>query len=575
MRIEGGWPGQTWVDPPEESDLRINIAEVSPAELGPGSQAAPLTNAPPASPWQDLPPAAVQAPPPEPPNAPLPELESEPESPAVPPDPRASDPGDRTPDYALMQRHEAWAQRMEAYWAELSQLSSFRASVGQGEQDLAAQIRLAELRPPEPEDEPAPPEPSESEPAEPEPLQELPEAQRLEPAPWVGAAFDDEGNLMPGVVDPEATPEQQQSQLVQHLQEQGLSLEEAAVLTYETLGAGMPAPLHPPAQEVAAWTAEQLQARVDEVEEFLQQELLAQQAREDSLLSADDLLQPAGGPGRAAGRTPAIQPVLNGNFDAALNAAGDVAGLLQPFADLQQALGQLQTAQAESRIESLRVAMRAAGMSNVPNDYERAWLEGGAMVKDYGATARRLQSAYQDFLTDRRYTETWGSNWRDLRIGRSQMTVAEFETTVLRLQQRATNEAYERGKLAIATGEMPLRGSYVLTLGNFIDGQVRNDLRDFGKEQGLPDSAGSNLYAVNRMIRGEGLAGIPDLLIGRNLMSDVSLASKNGNYDQLRRWNTILPNDTIIMRPIGMPGGGAYVVPRTTISPVIQPGRGG
>ena len=231
---------------------------------------------------------------------------------------------------------------------------------------------------------------------------------------------------------------------------------------------------------------------------------------------------------------------------------------------------------AEGRIESMRAAMRAAGMANVPEGFERAWVAGGAMVRDYGATVDKLQAAYQGFLTDRRYTETWGANWRDARVGRSQMTVREFESTTLRLQQHTANEAYERGKVALATAELPLEaGGYMQTLGNYMDRQVRTQLRAFGASQGLPDSSVSNLFAVNRLIRGAGLAGIPDLRTGANQISDVTLSRKDGTYDQLRRWNAIVPNDTIIIRPEGMPGGGSYVVPRATIRPLIPPGKGG
>jgi hypothetical protein len=46
----------------------------------------------------------------------------------------------------------------------------------------------------------------------------------------VPPAFDDEGNLMPGVVDPHAPPAQQRAQLAEHLQAQGFSEEAAAQL---------------------------------------------------------------------------------------------------------------------------------------------------------------------------------------------------------------------------------------------------------------------------------------------------------------------------------------------------------
>jgi hypothetical protein len=132
------------------------------------------------------------------------------------------------------------------------------------------------------------------------------------------------------------------------------------------------------------------------------------------------------------------------------------------------------------------------------------------------------------------------------------------------VQQRATNEAFTRGVQAIATGQLPLRnGDYALTLGLYVDEQVRRDLRAFGAGQGLPDASSPDLFAVNRRVSGQGLIGVPDLRLGTNLISDVSLTPKDGLTEQLQRWNLIRPNDTLIIRPEQL--GGSYVVPRSTI----------
>jgi hypothetical protein len=55
----------------------------------------------------------------------------------------------------------------------------------------------------------------------------------------------------------------------------------------------------------------------------------------------------------------------------------------------------------------------------------------------------------------------------------------------------------------------------------------------------MPDSSANNVFAVNRQIRGQDMIGIPDLRLGTNTISDVSLTPKNGLTDQLRRWNFI------------------------------------
>jgi len=55
------------------------------------------------------------------------------------------------------------------------------------------------------------------------------------PPPVVQTAFDDEGNLMPGVVDPQASLEEQQAQLAAHLEAQGMGAGQAQQLAAETL----------------------------------------------------------------------------------------------------------------------------------------------------------------------------------------------------------------------------------------------------------------------------------------------------------------------------------------------------
>ncbi|KQY89264.1 DNA/RNA non-specific endonuclease [Pelomonas sp. Root1444] len=53
--------------------------------------------------------------------------------------------------------------------------------------------------------------------------------------PVTQTAFDDEGNLMPGIVDPNATPAERQAQLAAHLQAQGLEPAQAQQLATETV----------------------------------------------------------------------------------------------------------------------------------------------------------------------------------------------------------------------------------------------------------------------------------------------------------------------------------------------------
>jgi hypothetical protein len=235
-------------------------------------------------------------------------------------------------------------------------------------------------------------------------------------------AFDDEGYLMPGIVDPNATPLEQAEQLMAQLRLQGLTESEAYSLTSDFLQdiVSVAAPtLQQSSVESTNWSPEEIAARVARVEQDLAYELAAQQARDESLLDPDELALLTGGGNSSRTGTP-IQPVLNGNFDAALNAAADLTGTLQIMGELRGALGQLQAAQIEGKIENLRATVRAASVTNIPSDYERAWIQGGAMVPDYAATVNRLEGIYNDHLRNQRMTESWGSNWRDARIRRSQ-----------------------------------------------------------------------------------------------------------------------------------------------------------
>lgn len=386
-----------------------------------------------------------------------------------------------------------------------------------------------------------------------------------------GTVFDDDGNLMPGVVDPALPPMEQAARVRSLLIVQGVSADEATWLAAEAVFPPAEPVLGAPSPAAANWSPQELEARTADVERVLQEQIAAQQARDDSLLTPDDLLEPTGGGGPA--RAP-IQPVLNGRFDAAMNAAADVAGLLEPLQGLRGDLARLESIQSEARIEGMRQAMRSAGMTNVPEDYVMSIDGNGRGGRDYGATADRLASAYEDFLRDQRLRANWGDSYSTMRLGRSQMTVQDFEAKVLEVQQRAANAAYERGKIAIATGELPLKNNdYILTLGTYVDQQVRFELRRFGMAEGLPDSNASVVFAVNRRISGNGMTGIPDLRIGQRLLSDTTLTPKSGTTEQLRRWNQIRPNDTLIIRPDAL--GGSYVVPRSTIRPVTPPGRGG
>lgn len=308
-------------------------------------------------------------------------------------------------------------------------------------------------------------------------------------------------------------------------------------------------------------------ARLAEIDRQIEWELQADEARAASLRD-DDMFIDAGGPARGGVRNP--QPVVmvrNGNWDSALNVASDPLGLLAEMQGLQADLGRLDRINAENHLNSMRERMREAGMTDVPTSNRQAWIAGGASVPDYASTLSDLQNRYEDFRRDLRLRESWGDDYRNIRIGRNQMTVLEFERTMLNAQQRAIDAAFDEGRELIARGKIPVERGYAQTLGVFIDDRVRDALRVTANAIGVSESQDSTRLAVNRRISNitDNLYGLPDLRLGANIYSDTTLASKDPNTRQVRIWDYINRGHYLILRPSGW--GGPYALPRDQVMP--------
>ena len=308
-------------------------------------------------------------------------------------------------------------------------------------------------------------------------------------------------------------------------------------------------------------------ARLAEIDRQIEWELQADEARAASLPD-DDMFIDAGGPARGGVRNP--QPVVmvrNGNWDSALNVASDPLGLLAEMQGLQADLGRLDRINAENHLNSMRERMREAGMTDVPTSNRQAWVAGGNIVTDYASTLSDLQTRYEDFRRDLRLRESWGDDYRNIRIGRNQMTVLEFERTMLNAQQRAIDAAFDEGRELIARGKIPVERGYAQTLGVFIDDRVRDALRVTANAIGVSESQDSTRLAVNRRISNitDNLYGLPDLRLGANIYSDTTLASKDPNTRQVRIWDYINRGHYLILRPSGW--GGPYALPRDQVMP--------
>ncbi len=209
------------------------------------------------------------------------------------------------------------------------------------------------------------------------------------------------------------------------------------------------------------------------------------------------------------------------------------------------------------------VSMREAGMTNVSNEYQMAWVNGGNLVRDYQATAQRLQSDYNAFLQDRRLRATWGENYRDIRIGNQNMTVQEFERHMINLQYQAVNDAYQEALELESQGNLrrPHEISLNMAIGRHIDQSVRQTLRNALSRLGINESQSSQIAAINRYITSpdSDRYGIPDARLGENFYLDSTLAFKNPNTRQIRQWHSIREGHYMIIRPDAL--GGSYAIP--------------
>lgn len=301
-------------------------------------------------------------------------------------------------------------------------------------------------------------------------------------------------------------------------------------------------------------------------------ELIAEQAREDSLPDSGDFIPTGGGAPRAPRGMRAVSPVVNQSWDAALNLAADPIGLLGELPALYNDLARMRQindrANAERQIDYMRQRMREAGMTNVSNEYQIAWVNGGNLVRDYQATAQRLQSDYNAFLQDRRLRATWGENYRDIRIGNQNMTVQEFERHIFNFQQRVVNTAYLTALELQSRGDLshPFGGDTNAAIGSHIDGAMRSALRAEFARLGISENQQSQIAAVNRRLVSpdSDRYGIPDLRLGRNLYQDTTIAFKNPRTQQIRMWHSINEGNYMIIRPDAL--GGSYAIPGRNIN---------
>jgi hypothetical protein len=153
---------------------------------------------------------------------------------------------------------------------------------------------------------------------------------------------------------------------------------------------------------------------------------------------------------------------------------------------------------------------------------------------------------------------------------------APLQVETLRFMQQRADEAYTRGKALLKAGKLDVRLSEQEALGNYIDREVRQELRERYNRLGI-DSARKGPVRVNR--RENVSAGseltyrFPDNRVD-NVAFDISLTRKTLATPQVRDFfrADFQPDLVVIIRPSQLGIGHTYAIPRPETKSMPQDG---
>lgn len=164
-------------------------------------------------------------------------------------------------------------------------------------------------------------------------------------------------------------------------------------------------------------------------------------------------------------------------------------------------------------------------------------------------------------------------------MGRFERAVALFkakgeiqplQVETARFMQRRTDKTYEDGIKLLKSGRLGHRLSPQEALGNFIDREVRRDLREQFAEFGI-NPAGSGVIRVNRRENDTSGSELsyrrPDARVG-SVALDVTLTKKTIRTPQVRGFfrTDFRPDVVMIIRPRQLGPQHTYAISRPEIS---------
>ncbi len=142
--------------------------------------------------------------------------------------------------------------------------------------------------------------------------------------------------------------------------------------------------------------------------------------------------------------------------------------------------------------------------------------------------------------------------------------IKPLQEVTLEFMQRATNDAYDQALDAYKAGDLDLRPTLPVAIGNSMDRSVRDKLANFFNNARIPVGPDS-IIRVNRRAYDTSdwppSFRVPDARVG-NLAFDVSLEAKKPSKDQIREFFSadFKPDGVVIVRPNQLGRNSSYII---------------
>lgn len=145
--------------------------------------------------------------------------------------------------------------------------------------------------------------------------------------------------------------------------------------------------------------------------------------------------------------------------------------------------------------------------------------------------------------------------------------IGPLQEVTLEFMQRMTNAAYDEAVELYNAGKLKVRLSPQEAIGNYVDGRVRDDLRDFFNGLRIPMEPGSAVRVNRRAYDSSNVPTtyrLPDARVG-NLALEVSLTAKVPSDPQIRGFFNadFKPIGVVIVRPNQLGSNSSYVIWRS------------